>query len=128
MEAASLTTFDAGGLRLTQLVSNATVSRFFGKALAGTNVAFGGEFRTDAYRIIAGDEASWKDYGRGRAGASGGAQGFLGFDPTSADQGTGSRRNAATFLDVEADVTKRWTVGGAVRSENYSDLGSKVIY
>ena len=126
--AASPTSFDAGGLRLTQFVSNATLTRLFDKVLAGTNVAFGGEFRTDAYRIIAGEEASWRDYARGLPGASGGAQGFRGFDPTSAASGTGNRRNAAAFLDVEADVTKRWTVGGAVRFENYSDLGSKFIY
>ena len=125
---ASPTTFEAGGLRLTQFVSNATLSRLFDNVLAGTNVAFGGEFRTDTYRIIAGEEASWKDYARGLPDASGGAQGFGGFDPISAASGTGHRRNAAAFLDVEADVVKRWTVGGAVRFENYSDLGSKFIY
>ena len=126
--AASPTAFAAGGLQLTQYVTNATVSRLFGNVLAGTNVAFGGEFRTDAYKIIAGDEASWKDYGQGTTGAVGGSQGFIGFDPLSAASGTGSRQNVAAFLDVEADVTKRWTVGGAIRFENYSDFGSKVIY
>lgn len=120
--------FDAGGLQLTQYVTNATVSRLFGNVLAGTNVAFGGEFRQDRYRIIAGEEASWKQYGRGVAGASGGSQGFIGFDPTSAANGAGSRTNVAAFLDVEADVVKRWTVGGAARFENYSDFGSKLIY
>ncbi len=125
---ASPTTFDAGGLQLTQYVTNATITRLFDKVLAGTNVAFGGEFRTDAYKIIAGEEASWKDYGRGKPGASGGSQGFIGFDPTAAASGAGNRQNVAAFLDVEADVTKRWTVGGAVRFENYSDFGSKLIY
>ena len=125
---ASPTTFDAGGLQLTQYVTNATFSRLFDKVLAGTNVAFGGEFRTDAYKIIAGEEASWQDYGQGKAGASGGSQGFIGFDPVSATNGAGNRQNVAGFLDVETDVTKRWTVGGAVRFENYSDFGSKLIY
>ena len=125
---ASPTTFEAGGLQLNQYVSNATMSRLFSKVLAGTNVAFGGEFRTDAYKIMAGEEASWKDYQRGQAGASGGSQGFIGFDPTSAASGTGSRQNVAGFLDVEADVVKSWTVGGAIRFENYSDFGSKLIY
>ncbi|SHJ12557.1 iron complex outermembrane recepter protein [Hymenobacter daecheongensis DSM 21074] len=125
---ASPTTFKAGGQRLTQFVTNATFTRLFDKMLAGTNVALGGEFRTDGYKIIAGEDASWKDYERGAAGASGGSQGFIGFDPTSAASGTGSRRNVAGFLDVEADVTKRWTVDGAVRFENYSDFGSAFIY
>ncbi len=122
------TSFEAGGLQLTQFVSNATATRLFGNVLAGTNVAFGGEFRVDGYRVIAGEEASWTDYGRGPVGASAGSQGFIGFDPTSAANGTGRRTNVAAFLDVEADVVKRWTVGGAVRFENYSDFGSEVIY
>jgi iron complex outermembrane receptor protein len=130
------TTFEAGGLQLTQYVSNATVSRLFDKVLAGTNVAFGGEFRTDSYKIIAGEEASWRDYGRGQTAivgadtlhSAGGSQGFIGFDPTSALNGHGSRTNAAAFFDVEADVLKAWTLGGAVRFERYSDFGSKLIY
>lgn len=128
MGAASPTTFAPGGLQLNQYVSNATFSRLFSQVLAGTNVAFGGEFRTDAYKIIAGEENSWKNYRQGPVGATGGAQGFVGFDPVSAASGTGRRQNAAGFLDVEADVTKRWTVGAAVRYENYSDFGAKLIY
>jgi len=126
MGAASPTTFDAGGLQFTQAVSNLTLSRLFDKVLAGTNVALGGEFRNDYYQIAAGEEASWRDYQRGAPDASGGSQGFIGFDPTSAI--AGSRQNAAGFLDVEADVVKRWTVGGAVRYEHYSDFGSAFIY
>ena len=126
MGSLSPTVFDAGGLQFTQAVSSAAVSRLFDHVLAGTNVAFGGEFRNDYYNIVAGEEASWRDYQRGRAGASGGAQGFIGFDPSSAVGG--HRQNAAGFLDVEADVVKRWTVGGAVRFENYSDFGSALIY
>ncbi|MDO7851015.1 TonB-dependent receptor [Hymenobacter convexus] len=124
--AASPTSFEAGGLQFTQAVTNATASRLFDNVLAGTNVAFGTEFRNDFYEIVAGDENSWKDYQAGQPGASGGSQGFIGFDPTSAI--AGSRQNVAGFLDVEADVTKRWTVGGAVRYERYSDFGSAFIY
>ena len=126
MGAASPTTFDAGGLQFTQAVSSLALSRLFDRALAGTNVAFGGEFRNDYYEIVAGEEASWQDYQQGGDGASGGSQGFIGFDPKSAI--AGNRQNAAAFLDVEADVVKRWTVGGAVRFENYSDFGSAFIY
>lgn len=123
---ASPTEFDAGGLQFRQNVTNATISRLFPKLLAGTNLAFGTEYRTDNYLIFAGEEASWKDYGRGSAGASGGAQGFIGFDPVSAVEG--KRHNVGGFADVEADVTKKWTVGAAVRFENYSDFGSAFIY
>ncbi|WP_171025557.1 TonB-dependent receptor [Hymenobacter jeollabukensis] len=124
--AASPRSFEAGGFQFVQNVSNVTMNRLFPKVLAGTNVAFGGEFRADHYEIVAGEEASWKDYGRGKVGASAGSQGFIGFDPTSAV--TGNRTNVGAFLDVEADVTKRWTVGTALRYENYSDFGSAFIY
>lgn len=124
--AASPTTFDAGGFRFIQNVTNATVSRLFPKALAGTNVAFGGEFRTDYYAITAGEQASYFDYQQGKPGASGGSQGFPGFDPTSVVNG--SRRNVAAFADVEADITKSWTLEGALRFENYSTFGSAFTY
>lgn len=118
--------FQAGGFQFFQNVSNVTLNRLFPKVLAGTNVAFGGEFRADHYEIVAGEEASWKDYGRGKAGASAGSQGFIGFDPTSAVEGT--RTNTSAFVDIDADVTKKWTVGTALRYENYSDFGSAFIY
>ncbi|OON70640.1 hypothetical protein B0919_01060 [Hymenobacter sp. CRA2] len=124
--AASPREFKAGGFQFMQNVSNVTVSRLFPKVLAGTNVAFGSEFRADHYEIVAGEEASWKDYGRGKVGASAGSQGFIGFDPTSAVAGT--RTNTSAFVDAEADVTKAWTVGTALRYENYSDFGSAFIY
>ncbi|MBJ6107749.1 TonB-dependent receptor [Hymenobacter sp. BT523] len=124
--AKSPTSFEAGGLQFTQAVTNATASRLFDNVLAGTNVAFGTEFRNDYFEIVAGDENSWKDYQAGQPGASGGSQGFIGFDPTSAI--AGSRQNVAGFLDVEADVLKNWTVGAAARYERYSDFGSALIY
>ena len=123
---ASPTQFDAGGLQFQQNVTNATISRLFPNALAGTNLAFGTEYRIENYEIFAGEEASWKDYGQGSAGASGGAQGFIGFDPVSAVEG--NRHNVGGFADLEADITKKWTVGAATRFENYSDFGSAFIY
>lgn len=123
---ASPTTFDDGGLQFTQLVSNATLSRLFDHALAGTNVALGSEFRTDFYTITAGQPESYLAYPGAPVGTSGGAQGFLGFDARSAV--AAGRRNLAAFLDVEADVVKRWTVGAAVRFEDYSDFAPNLVY
>lgn len=123
---ASPTEFEAGGLRFTQNVSNATFSRLFPKALAGTNVAFGAELRHDRYSILAGEEASYFDYGKGKADASAGAQGFIGFDPSTTISGT--RRNVGAFADVEADITKQWMVETALRFENYNSFGSAFTY
>jgi len=123
----SPTVFDnAGGFRFLQNVTNATVNRFFDHVLAGTNVAFGGEFRADRYEILRGDERAEGEYDLGKPGAQPGAQGFSGFGEASAV--VGSRTNVGAFLDVEADVTKRWSVSGALRYENYSTFGSAFIY
>ncbi|RZK24784.1 MAG: TonB-dependent receptor [Hymenobacter sp.] len=122
----SPTTFDDGGLQFTQAVTNATLTRLFDKVLAGTNVAVGTEFRNDRYTIVAGQPESYLAYPGAPVGTSGGAQGFIGFDPTSAT--ASSRQNVAAFLDVEADVVKRWTVGGAVRYENYSDFAAATVF
>lgn len=125
--ATSPTVFDnAGGFRFLQNVTNATVNRFFDHFLAGTNVAFGGEFRADRYEILRGDERAEGEYDLGKPGAQPGAQGFSGFGEASAV--VGSRTNVGAFLDVEADVTKRWSVSGALRFENYSTFGAAFIY
>ncbi len=124
--AASPTVFaNAGGFQFLQNVTNATANRFFDKVLAGTNVAFGGEFRADRYEILRGDERAEAEYDN-NSNAQQGAQGFSGFGEASAV--VGSRTNVGAFLDVDADVTKRWSVSGALRFENYSTFGSAFIY
>ena len=125
--ASSPTVFDnAGGFQFLQNVTNATVNRFFNKALAGTNVALGGEYRADRYEIFRGDVRAEGEYDEGKPNAQQGAQGFSGFGEASAV--VGSRTNVGAFLDVEADVTKRLAVSGALRFENYSSFGSAFIY
>ena len=124
--ATSPTVFDnAGGFQFLQNVTNATANRFFDKVLAGTNVAFGGEFRADRYEIMRGDERAEAEYDNNSLGQQG-AQGFSGFGEASAV--VGSRTNVGAFLDVDADVTKRWSVSGALRYENYATFGSAFIY
>ncbi|SNR88249.1 TonB-dependent receptor [Hymenobacter mucosus] len=126
MGATSPTDIYAGGFGFTQNVSNATLSRLFSNLLAGTNVAVGGEYRTDAYAILPGEPAAYTDYGQSAPGTTPGSQGFLGYSPQLSVEAR--RQNAAAFLDVEADVTKKWTVGTSLRVENYSDFGSAFIY
>lgn len=126
MGAASPTSFDAGALQFTQRVSNATVSQLFPKLLAGTNVAFAGEFRTEDYDIIAGEKASHSYYTQGKPGAEPGSQGFFGYsDKAAADH---QRSIYAGFLDVEADIVKYVTVDAAVRYESYSSFGAAWLF
>ncbi len=130
----SPTRFDAGGFALSQNTTGITFTRFFPQALAGVNVAIGAEHRMDNYQIFAGEEGSYRNYGiidsviNGRVvqvdvlGRPGGSQGFPGFQP--ANELDVTRTNLAGFVDLEADLTDRLTVGSAARYEDYSDFGN----
>ena len=122
------TAFQAGGYQFTQNVTNVTLNHLYSKVLAGTNVALGGELRTDQYAIVEGELNSYGYSGDINPAAAAGSQGFTGFSDASAEASKGSRRNVGAFLDVEADVTKKWLVSTALRFENYTDFGSAFIY
>ncbi|MCE7066805.1 TonB-dependent receptor [Dyadobacter sp. CY326] len=115
----SQTEFDAGGFQLAQNVTNLNVTRYYKGILQGLNVAFGGEYRTERYKIFAGERASYYNYDPTLAG---GSQGFPGYSP--ADVTNRGRSNAGAYLDIEADLTKKLLIDAAVRFENYSDFGS----
>ena len=118
------------------------------------NVAWGAEYRDETFEIRQGAEDSWQagefafQAGNGLvydgdvlfdvnndgqldnvftdgvplAGLSIGANGFAGFSPSQV--GEFDRANWAAYLDLEADVTERWTLGAAVRFEDFDDFGS----
>ena len=147
---ASPTSFDDGGYRFAQNTTNFDVNRFFEQTLAGINVAFGLEHRYENYKIVAGEEASYADYGKAiRVGTDGagnpilipnfqgnvqtrfaangsayasGAQAFGGFRPDNAINE--SRSSIAAYGDVELNFTPSFLLTGALRFENYSDFGS----
>lgn len=136
---ASPTSIYAGKHAFSQNTANLDVSRFFTDALAGVNVAFGGAYRIDHYQIFAGEEASYRDYGRAQViedgelvtrdtlaqqgnEKEGGAQGFVGFRPENEVDRT--RSNVAVYLDTEFNLTEQILVTAAGRFENYSDFGS----
>lgn len=119
--ATSPTEFDAGGFQLQQNTANLDFSRLFKQALQGVNVAFGAEYRHENYLIFAGEEQSWKSY---QPGVPPGSQGFPGFQPS--DEVNQGRSNVGIYLDTEADLTRAFMVGAAVRFENYSDFGSTI--
>ncbi|WP_263789910.1 TonB-dependent receptor [Salinibacter sp.] len=143
---ASPTSIYAGQHAFSQSTSTLDVSRFFDEALAGINVAFGGAYRIDHYQIEAGEEASYRDYGRAQViedgeivvvdtlkekeerpgppgyDKAGGAQGFVGFRPENEVDRT--RSNVAAYLDTEVNLTEQFLVTAAGRFEDYSDFGS----
>jgi iron complex outermembrane receptor protein len=134
----SPTKFDAGGFGQSQNTTGLNFTRNFADALQGVNVAFGTEYRIDNYRIFAGEEGSYRNYGvidtiiNGSItqydilGKAAGSQGFPGFQPSNAVDAI--RTNLGAYFDVEADIVKGWTVAAAVRAERYSDFGNVAIY
>ena len=96
------------------------------------NVAFGAEYRREAFEITAGEVASWEagpfarvldpDNGNQPIGLAVGSSGFPGYAPSSA--GTWSRSNWAAYLDVEGDLAEGLNLGVAGRFEDFSDFGS----
>ncbi|MES2732012.1 MAG: TonB-dependent receptor [Bacteroidota bacterium] len=119
--AKSPTHFDAGGFSLSQNTTGINFTKAFEKVASGLNVAFGTEFRTDQYKIFAGEEASWKRYANNED-RPGGSQGFPGFQPSN--ELSKSRTNLGAYIDAELDITKKFLVTAAARYENYSDFGS----
>ena len=135
--AKSPTSFDAGGHSLLQNTTGFNATKSF-DVLQGLNVAFGSEFRTETFKIVKGEEASYSMYdinGNLVTGSTdqsllvtnplsgdirpGGSQGFPGYSQ-AVDK---SRNNIAGYVDTELDVTKNWMVSAAARYENYSDFG-----
>jgi iron complex outermembrane receptor protein len=129
--AGSRTEFYAGTLVNRQWTTNLDAAREDRVGGRPLRTAVGGEFRLDQYRILAGDPDSYQDGRTPVLNANGqptgriagvGAQVFPGFQPGDATRQR--RSNASAYVDVEADVTARWLVNGAVRYENFSDFGS----
>lgn len=104
--------------------------------------AFGGEYRDERFETIIGEEASWKDgrfshqnddgtnfYADGTTplpNLSIGAHGFAGFNPPQA--GLWGRSNIAFYTEVEADLTSQFTLGAAVRYEDFESFGDTTNY
>jgi iron complex outermembrane receptor protein len=130
---ASPTSIYAGKHAFSQNTANLDVSRFYDDFLAGVNVAFGGAYRVDHYQIFAGEEASYRNYGRVQLiedgqivtrdtlGKDPGSQGFVGFRPENEVDRT--RSNVAAYVDTEWNLTEQLLVTAAGRFENYSDFG-----
>lgn len=141
----SPTTFDAGGHSFGQTTGNIDFSQYVDLgALPGVNIAFGGEYRYENFKVIPGSEASFGNYdvngnlvtpvtpdelqstdllGRSRPS---GSQCFAGF--LHSNEVDANRSSVGAYIDAEFDITEALLIGGAVRFENYSDFGSTFNY
>lgn len=113
--------FDAGGFSFRQSTTNLDFSRFYDGVFQGLNVAFGGEYRDERYKIFAGEPGSYID-ADGAGGGNAGSQGFPGFQPD--DRTNTGRDSWASYVDFEATLSERLTADLAGRYEHFSDFGS----
>lgn len=139
--------FDSGSLVYDQIVGNFSLVNSFEVGLASPlNVAVGIEARQETYAINAGEPDSYRDGGfrlnttttpqsfaippslspltAGFAPAVPGAQVFPGFRPEN--QVDEDRNAIGAYIDLEANLTDKLLVSGAVRAESYSDFGESV--
>ncbi|NNJ87833.1 MAG: TonB-dependent receptor [Eudoraea sp.] len=142
LQNASPTIFDAGGFSFSQNTANLDISKFYDDLLNGLNVAFGSEFRSEVYEIVAGEEASYAQYTAAGevvklasqqpavdffdSSRPGGSQVFPGFAPSNAL--SRGRTSVAGYLDLEADFSDAFLASFATRYENYSDFGSTINF
>ena len=121
----SPTKFDTGTKQQTDLGANLDLNYSLGAGLAEPiNVAFGGEARREIYELGTGDRSSYEIGPAGVIGLAGGSNGFFGTGPNQA--GSWGRNSVAGYVDIDADITRRFSVGVAGRAENYSDAGSTI--
>lgn len=125
--------FEAGALRQRETNANADFVYPWetGVFAAPLNVAFGAEYRREQFEIEEGEPASYAagpfasvldpDTGQ-RIGLAVGSSGFPGFSPQAS--GEWARNNWAAYIDLETDVTERFTAAIAFRQEDFSDFGS----
>ena len=118
--AASPTQFDAGGLAYDQFTFSIDGVKPLEVGLyEPLNLAFGVEYRTEAFEVSAGEPQSYNKGPLLTGGA--GAQGFPGFAPSNVVDA--DRSNVGVYIDVEGKFTEQLTIGGAARYEDYSDFG-----
>ena len=91
------------------------------------SLAFGAEIRTDFYKVIPGDEYSFRDYDtiNGKSlFTSDRAPGTQGFGGISFRSAVKEKRNVfSLYAESELDVTEALIINGALRYDNYEGFG-----
>jgi iron complex outermembrane receptor protein len=130
----SPTSFYIGKLKQSETNFNADFSYPIELGLASPlNIAWGAEYRREAYEVGLGDRAAWDAGPFARqvvqnadgttfvVTSSVGSNGTVGYGPDTA--GSSSRTSYAGYIDLEADVTDGFTLGAAARYEHFSTFG-----
>ena len=124
---ASARRFYSGGLRSGQTSINLDMRRDLDIGIGkSVSFAFGGEYRNETYKIVAGELQSYVNgpFSAAPFNAAGGAQVFPGFRP--ANETDVSRSSAAGYAELDADLTDQLTLQLAGRYEHFSDFGDTI--
>ncbi len=118
------TEFDPGLYRQQELGFNVDLSYAVSDLL---NIAGGAEWRDETFGIGIGQRESYEIGPYAAQGFSSASNGFPGFGPIAA--GEWSRSNYAVYGDAELQGPgDSWSLGAALRGENFEDFGSTVNY
>ena len=100
-------------LRQVEVLRDGAAAQYGSDAIAGVM----------NFQLIEGDPASWAVGPYGPQGFTAGSNGFFGYGPVAA--GRWDRSNVAAYGDIEAtDTDADWTIGTAVRVEEFEDFGT----
>ena len=118
---ATPTEFDPGLYRQADIDLNVDAAYTVSDLL---DLAAGFEWRDEHFTIGLGEDDAWTIGSLAPQGFSAGSNGFPGFSPIAA--GDWHRTNTALYADAELRDYRddRWTLGGALRFENFEDFGS----
>ncbi|MFK3846731.1 TonB-dependent receptor plug domain-containing protein [Stenotrophomonas sp. NPDC078853] len=116
--------FKPGGNTQTEKNLNVDVSRDIATGFSNQplRLAMGAEWREESFTISPGDGPSTAIGPLTEQGFALGSNGFNGFSARTA--GTFDRRNWAAYADLEAQLTERFLLAGALRYEDYDSFGS----
>ncbi|MEP7196837.1 MAG: TonB-dependent receptor [Saprospiraceae bacterium] len=106
--------FKPGGESFNLVVGNIDLTKKLNNRIG---IAFGSEFRSENFEIIAGDLSSYED---------GGADSYAGNDLKTS--GKFNRYNIGAYGDLAIDLTDAFLIDGTVRVEDYSDFGNATVW
>lgn len=122
----SPTSFNLGRLTQEEKLVNANFTYEWNVAGLSqpVNVAFGAEYRNESYAVRAGDPASYAVGPGASAGLDANSNGAPGFSDIQA--GKWDQDSYAAYADIEVPLSKRASIGAALRYEDFSEFGNTV--
>ncbi len=116
------TSFNPGDYRQTEINLNLDMAWELSES---AHLAAGLERREERFEIVQGQDESWKIGPYAAQGFSSSSNGFPGFSPIAS--GRWARQNVAAYGDLQlGGAEDSYTLGAAVRVEDFSDFGTQV--